>query len=441
MSRSGYVLRTVPAALMFVLLAAHFLRWSQVGLVAVALAAPLLLVSRRKWTPVVVQLLLAAGALVWVQTAVAIVQQRLSAGVPWGWAAAIMAAVTLATLGAAALLRSERVRARHRVAAQSAGASAAAFCLVFGIGAFPHLKMRDPVPLIAERFLPGSGWGELLLLAIYAAWLVEKLLDAGTTDRIRRNVWAGFSLVFFLQLALGVAGVAKLLMTGALHLPVPAMIAAGPFFRGETSFFMPILLGVTLLVAGPAWCSWFCYLGSWDFIASRSADEPGVLPRHPDAARIAILILLCGGAAALRMAGVPALVAASLGILFGIGGVAVMLLASRRTGIMVHCTAYCPIGLIATVVGKINPLRVRIGGGCTQCQSCIPTCRYGALTETTLRQYKPGPTCTLCGDCLSACPGAQIGYRFPGLTAAGAKRMFFAIAASVHALFIGFGRI
>jgi hypothetical protein len=46
MNRSGYALRTFPAALIFVLLAAHILRWSQAGLVVVALAAP---PRQRRW--------------------------------------------------------------------------------------------------------------------------------------------------------------------------------------------------------------------------------------------------------------------------------------------------------------------------------------------------------------------------------------------------------
>ena len=44
-------------------------------------------------------------------------------------------------------------------------------------------------------------------------------------------MWLIFSIIFFTQLILGVAGVDKLLMTGKLHLPVPALIAAGPLYR------------------------------------------------------------------------------------------------------------------------------------------------------------------------------------------------------------------
>jgi polyferredoxin len=57
-------------------------------------------------------------------------------------------------------------------------------------------------------------------------------------------------------------------MTGELHLPIPALILAGPVYRGE-GLFMPVLYTVTILLVGPAWCSWLCYIGAWDDFAAR----------------------------------------------------------------------------------------------------------------------------------------------------------------------------
>ena len=39
-------------------------------------------------------------------------------------------------------------------------------------------------------------------------------------------------MVFFSQLALGLVGFSRFLMTGALHVPVPAVIVAGPLSAG-----------------------------------------------------------------------------------------------------------------------------------------------------------------------------------------------------------------
>jgi hypothetical protein len=52
------------------------------------------------------------------------------------------------------------------------------------------------------------GWGtfEILLLALYAAWLVGKLVAAPRTGPIRLRYWSLFSLVFFSQLLLGSSG-------------------------------------------------------------------------------------------------------------------------------------------------------------------------------------------------------------------------------------------
>ncbi|HDJ22855.1 MAG TPA: 4Fe-4S binding protein [Candidatus Aminicenantes bacterium] len=58
------------------------------------------------------------------------------------------------------------------------------------------------------------------------------------------------------------------LMTGKLHLPVPALILAGPIYRGTLSFML-ILFLVTIVLVGPAWCSHLCYVGAWDDIACR----------------------------------------------------------------------------------------------------------------------------------------------------------------------------
>lgn len=108
---------------------------------------------------------------------------------------------------------------------------------------------------------------------------------------------------------------------------------------------------------------------------------------------------------------------------------------------MVHCTTWCPIGLFADLLGKLSPFRLRIGQGCDRCMACRKMCRYGALEQRNLERGKPGLTCTLCGDCLAACKTRQIGYRFLGLSAATARKLFVALVVSLHAVFLGVARI
>lgn len=110
--------------------------------------------------------------------------------------------------------------------------------------------------------------------------------------RSEARVWLMFSGVFFAQLVLGLLGAERFLMTGNLHLPVPAVILAGPLCRGE-GFFMLILFLCTVLIVDPAWCGWLCYIGAWDNVAA-SARRPRKA-RHHAAVRVGIMATFSQG--------------------------------------------------------------------------------------------------------------------------------------------------
>ncbi|MGI5865843.1 MAG: 4Fe-4S binding protein [Myxococcales bacterium] len=315
----------------------------------------------------------------------------------------------------------------------------AAAAVAGGLLTVIQLKVARPM-LLAERFLPGAGWVELALLAAYAGWLAGKMQDERESATWRRRVWLLFSAVFFGQLALGLAGIERCLMTGKLHLPIPALIVGGPLYRGE-GFFMPTLFLTTLLIVGPAWCSHLCYIGSWDLALSRRQRRPELLPRWRGAARAGFLALVVVGALGLRLLGAGPGVALVAGAAFGLAGVAVMVLFSRRTGAMVHCTVYCPIGLLATTIGKLSPFRMRIAAGCSRCNACSRACRYDALRPEHIAKSRPGWSCTLCGDCVAACHARAIEYRFLGLPARRARAVFIVLVAALHAVFLGVARI
>ena len=126
---------------------------------------------------------------------------------------------------------------------------------------------------------------------------------------------------------------------------------------------------------------------------------------------------------------------------FGLGGVAVMALASRTSGTMVHCTAWCPIGLLNNLAGRVLPWRVTIDSSCTGCGLCARACRYNALTRADLERKRPGLNCSLCGDCLPRCPHGHLGYSFPGLTAARARQAFIVLVTALHTVFLAVARI
>ena len=127
---------------------------------------------------------------------------------------------------------------------------------------------------------------------------------------------------------------------------------------------------------------------------------------------------------------------------FGLCGLGVMLFVSRRMGVMAHCTAFCPIGLVGNVLGRLSPWRVRIDTAtCTGCGGCARACRYSALSPEEIIAGGPGLPCTLCGDCIGACPHDSMGYRFPGLSRARSRAVFVALAGGLMAVFLGVARI
>lgn len=98
-------LRLLPAALGLWLLAAHFLRGGHVLLAAALAAAPAALCVRSPVSRRIVQAALAAGALVWLTTAVRIAVDRREEGRPWTRMAVILAAVATVNVAGAALLQ------------------------------------------------------------------------------------------------------------------------------------------------------------------------------------------------------------------------------------------------------------------------------------------------------------------------------------------------
>lgn len=430
-------LRLLWPVLAMVLLAAHFSRHEAPQLVWLCAALPLLLLIPRRWVTFVFQILLFAGTLEWLRTTFLLTQNRLNQDQPWLRMALILVAVALFTAAATLVFRNQKLRTFYSSATDRS--STLAFFLTGILLGIVHGKVQPPM-LLFERFWPNSGWVEILLLAAWAAWLVEKFTDPKNVSKWRIRIWLFFSIVFFTQLIWGLAGFEKFLMTGKLHLPIPALILAGPIYRGA-GFFMPILFLGTILVLGPAWCSHLCYIGAWDNLAATARRKPSLLPKWRHPVRLAILIFIVAVAFGLNRLGVSATFATGLAILFGLGGVGLMLTTSRRTGAMTHCTIYCPIGLVANWLGRISPFRIRIETACTECGACRQACRYDALHPEDIRKHRPNSSCTLCGDCVAKCPDNWINYRFLKMKPENARQLFIVLAVTLHAVFLGLARI
>jgi len=198
------------------------------------------------------------------------------------------------------------------------------FTLVAGLLTVVHTAEPTPRPmLLLERFLAGWGWLEIPLVALYAGWLARRMATAPRTDLWRSRFWRFFSFVFFAQILAGLLINDMFLMTGKLHLPVPALILAGPIYRGTLSFML-ILFLVTIVLVGPAWCSHLCYVGAWDDIACRRKRRLVPLSSRRPIVQTAIFIGVIGGALLLRLAGFSSTTATLLAATFGVMGIVVM---------------------------------------------------------------------------------------------------------------------
>ena len=313
-----------------------------------------------------------------------------------------------------------------------------AFVITAFVLSMVQWKVTRPI-LMAERFVEGAGWIQILGMAAYAAWITLKMLDPDQSAKWRRITWTLFCVVFFGQLALGLAGFDRFLMTGKLHLPVPLMILTGPVFRGSIGF-MPILFLSTLLLSGPAWCSQLCYFGALDNLAAdRKADLKPIRIKfrfkHTLLPMVIFLTIL------LRILGIGNHVTTSLAAGFGVVGLVIILLISRRRGKMVHCILWCPIGTLVNYMKGVSPFRMYIDDSCTDCMACTRHCKYDALNKTDISRRKPGLTCTYCGDCLPSCKTSSIRYKLFGLSHNAARNAWIVLTISLHAIFLSLGRI
>lgn len=244
-ARFTHALHFGPVWLSIAVLGVHLLRTGLYGMAVVAAAWLGLLLTRQRWVALVTPWLLLAAGGWW--TGWAYAGQPASSAILHG-------ALGVLTAGAAVAFRFPVVQQRYDRHIGTSVPSAISFAVVFVVLAFLQVRLRKPIPLMAERLLEGAGWMEAWALATYAAWLTRRILDARLIGPLRGRLWLLFSAVFFLQLLLGLTGFTVFLMTGKLHLPIPALILAGSIYR-DTSLFMPILFTITVLLVGPAWCS------------------------------------------------------------------------------------------------------------------------------------------------------------------------------------------
>jgi len=315
------------------------------------------------------------------------------------------------------------------------------FFLTFGVLIFLNYFLEIKLLLLARFFPKYGGEVEAFFLALYGAYIFQKMLTSPSRSKVRLRIWTVFSVIFFLQLLVGLIGIESFLQTGKLHWPIPAYIVVGPVFRGG-GLFMVFLLLSTIVLVGPAWCSFLCYIGSWDqhlaqiqfrrsrlsFFASLSSFGRGY-----------ILLGVIFVALLFNWMQISYFFTIYASLFF----IAISLFAfylSYRKRFMFHCTRFCPIGFLTNLFGRVNPFRMRIDDSCTLCGHCVAKCRYDALNMERVKNKHPSITCTLCADCLEVCDSKSISfYLWSGNKKV--EKIFFMLVISLHVVFLGVARI
>lgn len=295
--------------------------------------------------------------------------------------------------------------------------------------------------ILGTRFNTYIGWLEIVVLVFYSAFIVSKMTDPKQSPFWRKATWTIFAIAFFGQLILGIMGIDECLMTGKLHLPIPAMILCGPIYRFEFSI-MPILFISTLLLSGPAWCSQLCYFGATDnLVAASGKIKTKKSIKNRTRLKFMFLFLFIISTLSIRFAGLSIHIATIVGGIAGIIGVFIILIFSGKEKKMIHCTVFCPIGTIVNYLRFVSPFRFELKSSCTHCMKCTSACRYDALNIDDINRQKIGNTCTLCGDCLSSCPHNSLQYKLFGLKPETARLVYITTTVCLHTIFLALARI
>ncbi len=442
-----YVSILVPAMFSLLLGAAHFWRAGMYGLSISLVGFMLLAISvHSAWIRLVLKVVLMLLAARWIWICGALVQVRFYMGEPWIRLACILLGVALFTLFSAWLMQKCRAQHFYNRYTGTARESSVAFILVFAV--FMLINAMTPHVLIIHRVLPNFGILQGLLLSLWAAHVVRKILNPKTKIQTRMRIWRLFSVVFFGQLLLGLLGNTLFLMTGKLHLPIPGIILAAPIFRGE-GYFMLILFTISVILAGSAWCSHLCYFGVWDasLALKRRTEHRRPLPiqvakliPYSAPAFLVLTLLVAGG---LRYFSMPAQLAIHFALLLGILLFPAMAFVTYRYGITGYCLGICPLGVLATRTRALLPWRIRFTQTCTQCHKCTRVCTSMALDATALQQKKPHPTCTLCANCIAVCKhqGCAVDFTWWTLRQDTIQGTFCVLITSMHSIFLGVAMI
>lgn len=212
----------------------------------------------------------------------------------------------------------------------------------------------------------------------------------------------------------------------------PTKLYGGPY-----GGFFPILFLwiVSVLALGRGWCSWGCFYGGIDEGMSKILKQKPV-PTHrisPWLRWLPFIILfvivvwafmamspvycewLCPLKLVTEYVEINSPVTYLQAVIFITLGMGLLFILPALTGKRTHCSFFCPLGALQSLLGVINPFRIRIDTeSCIQCGVCIKTCPLTAIREKSLQTGRVGLTCSKCGACVDRCPVNAIRFTLPG---------------------------
>lgn len=246
-----------------------------------------------------------------------------------------------------------------------------------------------------------------------------RLLPRRLRLSVRGLVQAAFAALFALSLARpATAGLGMRLDPVA---GLSAMLAARRFLL---SFWPALGMVVLALVAGRAWCSWLCPLGTllewtgpprirhplprfwnWPKYALLAALLVAACLRFPYLVLLDPLALLTRSAGVLLLASVHTPSATDLTPLFFLG----LVLLLNRVSPRFWCRAFCPLGAALALLAHLALFRRRVRDTCNDCGACSRPCPTGVAS----RNAHPSE-CLVCLRCASLCPSRAVHWTKAG---------------------------
>ncbi len=213
----------------------------------------------------------------------------------------------------------------------------------------------------------------------------------------------------------------------------PTSLLGGPYggFYAILSLWL-----VSVLALGRGFCSFGCFYGGLDEGFSKlHRGKPSMGKRFnwnwryfPFALLLTVAVAsfmsmspvycswLCPLKTVTEYAEVNSVVRAAQTVIFVVLGAGLLAILPALTGKRTQCALFCPLGALQSLLGRLNPYRVKIRrDACVQCGQCKTACPTLSITDSSLESYKVTTTCTRCGACMDACPTGAIDYGLAGV--------------------------